>query len=257
MQLQTQLPDELASLKELVPPPVPPVGSYFDVNVTLSASPSNFTVQSWADGGALEQLQMGMNRHYSDESNCTPVDRNSLREDRYFAGRHTDNFWYRVRVNSQLDEGTVAVRFVDYGDYSMMTLDSLCLLSSRYRNLPMQAINASLAGRKDIWTPERMPFANRLCAMYCTYEMGGMLMASPPVADIVPVNGDWTAPDTVWFSNRVVDRQFVTVIKSMTCDDEDSVVRIGVSLIDTTHPAVDTYVEKELVDAGKAAFLCV
>ena len=38
------LPPELASLKTLVPPDVPGVDEYFDVNVTLAASPSNFTV---------------------------------------------------------------------------------------------------------------------------------------------------------------------------------------------------------------------
>ncbi len=78
-----------------------------------------------------------------------------------------------------------------------------------------------------------------------------------PLADIIPVDGDWGAQDTVWFSNRVVDKQFVTVIKSRVRDEDEGVVRVGVSLIDTTHPTVDMYVEKELVDAGKAAFLCV
>ncbi len=144
--LQADLPDELASMKELVPPPVPPVGSYFDVNVTLSANPSNFTVQSWSEGSALEQLQVEMNRHYSEPSRRTAVTRENLQEDKYFVARHSDGFWYRVRVNSQLDECTVAVRFVDYGDYSMIAMENLCLLASRFRNLPMQAINASLAG---------------------------------------------------------------------------------------------------------------
>ena len=35
---------DLACEKELVPPEVPAVGDYFDVNVTFAASPSNFTV---------------------------------------------------------------------------------------------------------------------------------------------------------------------------------------------------------------------
>lgn len=37
---------DLASEKELVPPTVPSVGDYFDINVTFAASPSNFTVSS-------------------------------------------------------------------------------------------------------------------------------------------------------------------------------------------------------------------
>lgn len=43
-QVEQHLPSDLTSLKELVPPALPPVGSFFDVNVTLAASPSNFTV---------------------------------------------------------------------------------------------------------------------------------------------------------------------------------------------------------------------
>ena len=38
------LPPELTILKPLIPPDVPGVDEYFDVNVTLAASPSNFTV---------------------------------------------------------------------------------------------------------------------------------------------------------------------------------------------------------------------
>ena len=38
------LPPELTILKPLIPPDVPGVNEYFDVNVTLAASPSNFTV---------------------------------------------------------------------------------------------------------------------------------------------------------------------------------------------------------------------
>ncbi len=61
----------------------------------------------------------------------------------------------------------------------------------------------------------------------------------------------------MWFSNRVVDKQFVSVVKNLSTDEEEGVVRIGVSLIDTTHPTLDVDVEKELVDMGKAVFLCV
>ena len=35
---------DLASLKPLIPAMIPDEGQYFDVNVTLAASPSNFTV---------------------------------------------------------------------------------------------------------------------------------------------------------------------------------------------------------------------
>ena len=37
-----------------------------------------------------------------------------------------------------LDESTVAVRFVDYGDCSMVAIENLQVLWAQFRNLPMQ-----------------------------------------------------------------------------------------------------------------------
>ena len=54
------------------------MGSYFDVNVTLAANPSNFTVQSWADGGDLESLQTDMLRFYNNAKNRRPVTKQDL-----------------------------------------------------------------------------------------------------------------------------------------------------------------------------------
>lgn len=77
------------------------------------------------------------------------------------------------------------------------------------------------------------------------------------IADIVATNGDWTAEDTIWFSERVVNNQFVTKIRDVTYDPLDDNVRISVSLIDTTHPTTDIYIEKQLVDEKRAVYLCV
>lgn len=54
-----------------------------------------------------------------------------------------------------------------------------------------------------------------------------------------------------------MDKQFVTIIKDLSFDESEGLIRIGVSLIDTTHPRQDVYIEKELVDSGRAVFLCV
>ena len=64
--------------QELVPPNIPAVNSYFDVNVTLAASPSNFTVQSWVDGTELESLQQDMVRFYNNAKNRRPVTKQDL-----------------------------------------------------------------------------------------------------------------------------------------------------------------------------------
>ena len=63
--------------------------------------------------------------------------------------------------------------------------------------------------------------------------------------------------DIHWFSNRVLQRQFVSVIKDRFFDEEESAMHIKVSLVDVTHATRDTYVEKELADKGRAAFLCL
>ena len=95
----------------------------------------------------LEKLQTEMNAFYSKDSNRRPVTKEDLDQDKFFVAYHSDKMWYRVRVNSMLDEFTAAVRFVDYGDFSMISIDNLQILWSQFRNLPMQAINAKLAGK--------------------------------------------------------------------------------------------------------------
>jgi hypothetical protein len=136
------------------------------------------------------------------------------------AGQHMDGKWYRVKVNASIDEGTVAAKIVDFGDFTMIPLESLQPLWPQFRNLPMQAISASLA-------------------------------------DIVATNGDWSTEDTIWFSERVVNSQFVTKILDVIYDPLDDNVRISVSLIDTTHPTTDIYIEKQLVEDKRAVYLCV
>ena len=87
-----------------------------------------------------------MQQFYSSDGARKPVTKKDLEQDCFFAA-FSDSMWRRVRVNAMLDEFTVAVRFVDHGDFSMMNIDCLQLLCSSFRNLPMQAVNASLAGK--------------------------------------------------------------------------------------------------------------
>ena len=75
--------------------------------------------------------------------------------------------------------------------------------------------------------------------------------------DIVAINGDWTTEDTLWFSERVVNQQFVSRIRDVIYDPLEENIKLCVSLIDTTHPTTDIYIEKQLVDDKKAVYLCV
>ena len=85
----------------------------------------------------------------------------------------------------------------------------------------------------------------------------GLYLTFNIISDIVATNGDWSTEDTIWFSERVVNSQFVTKIRDVTYDPLDDNVRISVSLIDTTHPTTDIYIEKQLVEDKRAVYLCV
>ena len=75
--------------------------------------------------------------------------------------------------------------------------------------------------------------------------------------DIVAINGDWSTEDTLWFSERVVNHQFVSRIRDVSYDPLEDNIKISVSLVDTTHPTTDIYIEKELVNDKRAVYLCL
>ena len=202
-------------------------------------------VQPWSSLEKLEKLEKSMQQFYSSDSARKPVTKKDLEQDCFFAA-FSDNMWRRVRVNAMLDEFTVAVRLVDHGDFSMMNIDCLQLLCSSFRNLPMQAVNASLAGKGCSLEPMQKE-RRLLSGFYVSY----------PSTDIIPTNGDWSPSDTLKFSKRIVNRQFVSLIKGKQFDDKEGMFKVMVSLIDTTDPHTDVYVEQELVDANTACRLCI
>ena len=202
-----------------------------------------FQVQPWQNTTQLETFQSGLNAFYSKPQNAygrtlTNADINS--GDKFYAGQHMDGKWYRVKVNATIDENTVAAKIVDFGDFTMIPLENLQPLWPQFRRLPMQSVNASLAG-----TP------------FKTSKISISLLIFLKIPDIVAANGDWTAEDTVWFSKRVVNSQFVSRIKDVIFDSLEENVRITLSLVDTTHPTTDIYIEKQLVEDKRAVYLCV
>ena len=201
---------DLASLKTLLAPNVPAEGQYFDVNITFAVSPSNFVVQPYSEGPQLEKLMSDLNSFYNNEDNFQDLAAADIKEDDYFVARHTDGFWYRVRITKVIDGESAAVRYVDYGDLTMVSLSDIQPLWGQFRNLPFQAINAKLA-------------------------------------NIVPAQSDWLPEDTVWFSSRVADKQFVSLVKSVSGEKEPLVELV---LIDTTHPSEDKYIDQELVQVS-------
>ncbi|CAN8002361.1 unnamed protein product, partial [Ixodes pacificus] len=93
-----------------------------------------------------------------------------------------------------------SVYFVDYGDYSMMRPSELQPLWRRFRELPVQAVPASL---------DR----------------------------VAPVQSDWSPVDCLNFRNLVQERQFVARIVAKLPDDRTGVQgahRLVVRLVDTS-----------------------
>ena len=199
---------DLDNLKTLPAPHIPGEGQYFDVNITFAVSPTNFVVQPYSEGPKLEVLMSDLNAFYNKKENQHELASEQIKEGEYFAARHTDGFWYRVKITKVIDTENTAVRYVDYGDIIMVASADLQPLWGQFRNLPYQAINAKLF-------------------------------------NIVPANGDWQPEDTVWFNTRVAEKQFVSLIKAITVHNDDPLVELV--LVDTTHPSEDKYVDQELI----------
>ena len=205
-----------SDMKPLCMPTIPPEGEQYDVKVTCAVSPSNFIIQPYSEMEKLQTLMADMDTYFNIEANLKEVRTEDMVDGQYFAGRHSDGYWYRVRITKCIDALSAAVRLVDYGDLSMLNICDMQPLCKQFRQLPLQAINAKLA-------------------------------------NIQPVEGDWRPEDTVWFSNRVADREFVSVIKKVSPsigDDFECVIEL--LLIDTSHPLNDQYVDQELVEDKRA-----
>lgn len=103
-------------------------------------------MQPYQESAELERLMASMKKFYGDASKHHQMSPEDLLKDNFFAALHTDGLWYRVKINSQVDSCTLAVKIVDFGDFSLVPLENLQPLWPQFRNLPMQAINATLAG---------------------------------------------------------------------------------------------------------------
>ena len=98
---------------------------------------------------------------------------------------------------------------MDYGENSVVKLDKLQPLAPEFRHLPMQAVLAKLAG-------------------------------------VHPAE-DWTQEDIAWFDQRVAGQDFVSRVTGVSAGVTGEIV-LELVLIDTSHPEVDKYVAKELMD---------
>ena len=61
-----------------------------------------FQVQPYQESSELERLMSSMKEFYNDPKKSYPLTLEDLNKDQFFAARHTDSLWYRVKINSQL-----------------------------------------------------------------------------------------------------------------------------------------------------------
>ena len=77
---------------------LPADGEQFDVKVTCAVSPSNFIVQPYNESEKLSLLMEDMDNFYNAEENLQEMTPDCMVEGAYLAGRHSDAYWYRIRI---------------------------------------------------------------------------------------------------------------------------------------------------------------
>ena len=97
-------------------------------------------------GKELESLQLHLNTYYNTRKNIyfRPLTHEDLAIDGFYAVHHSDGIWYRLKLT--IIKGTIAGKLIDFGLWSQIPLDRIQPLWPQFRNLPSQAIHASLAG---------------------------------------------------------------------------------------------------------------
>ncbi|CAL1271623.1 unnamed protein product [Larinioides sclopetarius] len=211
---------EDASPVPLNPPEVPKKGDIFDVYVTMAATPHHFVIQPLKSAPQMTELMRQMNQFYSIEENLIEMHPTLLKVDGFYAALHSqDNSWYRVQLMSvSPSEPYMAVVFyVDFGDMNTVTLQNLQKLWNQFRNLPCQAIKASLSG-------------------------------------VVPMEmDDWRPEHCIQFKEMVTEKMFVAVVQNRELrEDSDSSVKVELVLIDTSKADKDIYIHELLIEKEMA-----
>lgn len=237
----------LAIIPYAIPPSisVDPKSDFFDIYVTLAASPHHFFVQPYAsilpggDGqpvGALHQLTVDMKKFYDNEENRLPIPESTVKKGVAFAVQHTDTCWHRVVVEHVIpdsDPPQVACSFVDRGEIRVIKIEDLQPLYSQFQKLPRQAMKASLSSK--FLSTLFHPLLN-----YC-------------YVDVVPIDGDWSVAATLKFKQIVESNAFVSVVRGIEGVGTQMVLKLQV--IDTRTPDVDLDIGKVLVEENLAIYI--
>ncbi|XP_054719065.1 tudor domain-containing protein 7-like [Uloborus diversus] len=209
--------DQSQSPISLSPPEIPPKGKVFDVMVSLAAHPHNFIIQPLSTWNNLTDLGRKMEEFYSNEEEYCEIPLSLLKENNYYAALHADGCWYRVCLQNIIPGNPImaVVYYVDYGEISPVSISNLQHLYSKFKQLPCQAIKASLYGVK-------------------------------------PLEIDWDPIHCIKFKEMVENKPFVALVEDFLAKTDPVFPSVRVSLIDTSVENEDIYVHKILVESGIA-----
>ncbi|RWS09472.1 tudor domain-containing protein 7-like isoform X2 [Dinothrombium tinctorium] len=207
-------------LPRIVPNPILD-NDFFDVYVSLAATPSNFTVQTYEStlkDSQFQKLMEDMFNFYEQDENRIELHPDLIKPGQFICVKWLeDQYWYRVRVETicSRDPFIIVGYFVDYGDMHNIELKNVQPLFTQFRRLPMQALKASLA-------------------------------------DVTPRNDDWEVVACLEFSTLVKDKAFVATVKNIVQIDGKPVLQL--TLCDTTGDR-DTFIHDILVERGYAKYI--
>nr|DBA13857.1 TPA: hypothetical protein GDO54_004889 [Pyxicephalus adspersus] len=119
-------------------------GEYVDVCVSASENPEHFWIQILGSRSSqLDKLTLEMSDFYQKQKQDKIPE---IRVGDIVAARfRDDNFWYRAEVLNVLENGSVDLYYVDYGDNWVCPKENLFPLRSDFLSLPFQAVECGLA----------------------------------------------------------------------------------------------------------------
>lgn len=189
---------------------------FFDLLVLLAATPNHFIVIPFDNinsNSKFNQMKQRMHDLYEKEENRIELPENVITKGLFIAGKYK-HMWYRIQVKEIINRNPFQVMclLVDYGEIQSFDLRDIQPLYNEFRELPIQAIKASLA----------------------TAE---------------PKTNDWDVFACIEFRKMVENKPFVATVFDIKQVDDEPV--LSVSLCDTSG-ANDVYIGKSLVEKGLA-----
>ncbi|XP_037552954.1 tudor domain-containing protein 7A-like [Nematolebias whitei] len=153
-----------------------------DVFVPVACHPGYFVVQLWQDLHKLVVLMGEMVLYYNQTANTSRAVH--IQKGEVYAAK-IDKNWHRVQVKAVLSNGLVNVYELDYGKHELVSSTLIQPLIEEFRQLPLQAVAAQLAGvTRHHWSEEAsMLFRNHV-------EKKALVAQVESVRDVPEVKGE-------------------------------------------------------------------